>query len=288
MLTRRGLKKVSECHLMHQTGDFAYYSNGEYQFLKFSFSDSAELYVLFALPITDTLITDKSVIDDALKKLESTYVALALPKLSIEASYTLNEPLMDLGITDAFTSNADFSAMAENQKLKIDQVIHKTMVKMDENGLVAAAVTIIDMMDGAIDEEELPIPILFKADHPFQMFIIDGDHDNAILFMGDVNKPGIPKGSDVPKYNESANPIWNNFTSLFDGMNQQMQEEEEEEQQEVEEKVEEEEEGEKEENKEAESEKHFANLSQSNVFSSIIVALISVVAAIAVWFIIAV
>ena len=207
-------KKISNCHLMHQYENFDYYSNGEHQFLKFPFSDSADLFVLFALPTSGNRITDKSVIDVALKKLESTYIALALPKLSIEASYDLNEPLKHLGMTDAFLPSADFSGMSEDT-LEIDKVIHKTMIKMDENGLVAAAASIIAMKIGGAFKKQ-PTPILFKADHSFTMFIIDGQHDNAILFMGNVNNPGIPQGSDIPTFDESTDPIWNNFTATFD------------------------------------------------------------------------
>jgi len=202
-------EKVADCHLMHQIKNFDYFSDGRHQFLKFPFSDSEDLFVLFALPIADNsgFISDKQVIDDVLTKLESTYIALALPKLSIETSYDLNKPLMELGIKDAFTSNADFSGMSETEKLQIDQVIHKTMVEMDENGLVAAAVTMIAMMKMSMMMDK-PTPILFKADHPFQLFIIDGEHNNAILFMGNVNEPGIPKESETPTFDESSNPIW--------------------------------------------------------------------------------
>ena len=86
------------------------------------------------------------------------------------------------------------------------------MVKMDEEGLVASAVTAIGMVESAIGSDTNPI--LFKADHPFEMFIIDGEHNNTILFMGQINNPGIPSGSETPTYNETINP-WNNFTYTF-------------------------------------------------------------------------
>eukprot|EP01083_Nonionella_stella_P115178 341199_1 len=132
--------KVADCHLMHQSEDFYYYSDGDYQFLKFGFYDSYALFVLFALPINhelyddkNGLITDSGVVKAAIQKLKSTYIALALPKISIEAMYTLNEPLKDLGMTDVFDFSADFSGISDTE-LKIDVVIHKTMVVMDEKG----------------------------------------------------------------------------------------------------------------------------------------------------------
>ena len=214
---------VADCHLMHQMDYFEYFNDGNYQFLKFPFEDDHNLFALFALPVNSEvysdnngLISDWNVVNDAISNLESTYIALALPKLSIDASYTLKEPLQEMGMVDAFEDNADFSGMS-NASLKIDSVIHKTMVEMDEKGLVAAAVTMIGMVESlGYPGMTVPIPVLFKADHSFQLFIIDGEHENTVLFMGQINDPGIPEGSDEPSFDESSDGIWNDFSSLFD------------------------------------------------------------------------
>ena len=176
------MDEETRCELMHQIRDFDYFEDGKYQFLKFQFVDNTDLFALFVLPIdphTETtkngLITDYNVISNAISNLESRYIALALPKLSIEASYQLKEPLTLMGMVDAFGSDADFSGMS-NESLFIDSVIHKTMVEMDENGLVAAAVTMIGMVKMSMPITTEPPPTLFKADHSFQMFIIDGEH----------------------------------------------------------------------------------------------------------------
>ncbi len=205
--------QLSDIHLMHQTNYFGHYSDGNYQFLKFPFSDLTHLFVLFALPINSQLyaqrnglITDESFIQSAIDNLTTTYIAVALPKIAIAETYELNEPLINLGMEDAFSDGqADFSNLAD-VSLNIDTVIHKTMIEMGENGLVAAAVTAI-----GVGNSITPNPILFKADHPFQMFIIDGNHDNVVLFMGQINNPGIPEGSDTPSYNEPTDSVWNDF-----------------------------------------------------------------------------
>merc|ERR1719397_1090907 len=82
---------------------------------------------------------------------------------------------------------------------------------MDENGLVAAAVTAMIMVKSAMPITTAPPPVLFKADHSFQMFIIDGEHENTVLFMGQINNPGIPQGSDAPTYNESSDAVWTEY-----------------------------------------------------------------------------
>lgn len=79
-----------------------------------------------------------------------------------------------LGINDVFNFlKADFSAISKINKLYINKVIRKTVLDMNENGIIASAVTIIEMIETAIKNKPTkPKPILFRAD------------DNNILFMG--------------------------------------------------------------------------------------------------------
>merc|ERR1712228_722387 len=69
----------------------------------------------------------------------------------------------------------------------------------DEKGLMAAAATLA-AVDTSYAEKETPI--LFKADHSFQMFIVDGHHENTVLFMGQINNPGISEEWQTPQYVE--------------------------------------------------------------------------------------
>ena len=86
-------------------------------------------------------------------------------------------------------------------------MIHKTTIEMDEGGLEATAATQLSVLDPST--APTAIPILFKADHPFQMFIIDHNHDNLILFQGYIANPGIPIDGEVStEWDETKNPIW--------------------------------------------------------------------------------
>jgi len=217
---------VADCHLMHNIDDFFYYHDGDYQFLKMPFHDdhvNNELFALFALPMNPWvydqdgkwLIEDEEVIQEAIANLEHTHIAVALPKLSIETTYKLNGDLWAMGLIDAFTSSADFSGISDDP-LFVDSVNHKTMIEMDEKGLLTSAVNIetVDMWEYFAKDTA----ILFKADHSFQMFIVDGHAQNTVLFMGQINNPGIPEGSAEPAYDESAGTIYwrdgRNFTAL--------------------------------------------------------------------------
>merc|ERR1719361_1951035 len=120
-----------------------------------------------------------------------------------------------MGLIDAFTSSADFSGISDDP-LFVDSVIHKTMIEMDEKGLLTSAVNIetVDMWEYFAKDTA----ILFKADHSFQMFIVDGHAQNTVLFMGQINNPGVPEGAEneVPPYNESVDPVWTQFVESDD------------------------------------------------------------------------
>jgi len=214
--------EVDDIHLMHQKNYFDYYCDNDYQYLKFKFDDEHKgLYIVFALPLNDKekegddMLLDREDLLDVMDKFEEgVYIALALPKLDIEQEYILSDGILqDMGMNDAFDPfKADFSEMTDDptEPLYIDKVIHKTMVKMDEYGLVAAAVTAIGISKLSLP----PVPVLFKADHPFQMFIIDEQHEDIILFSGKIDKPGIPEGSgDEPTFDELSDNdnVWMDF-----------------------------------------------------------------------------
>lgn len=118
-----------------------------------------------------------------------TRVSLALPKFETSYFGSLKETLQTLGMTLPFDENkADFTDMVESpygERFYIDDVLHKTYIKTDEEGTEAAAVTAVVMArTTAIMEEPDPIP--FVADRPFTYVIYDSRNDE-ILFMGEIN-----------------------------------------------------------------------------------------------------
>lgn len=72
--------------------------------------------------------------------------------------------------------SADFSGIREG--IYISRVLHKAVIEVNEEGSEAAAVTVVEMTEGAAVE-----PVSFIADRPF-IFIIADDETGTILFMG--------------------------------------------------------------------------------------------------------
>ena len=114
------------------------------------------------------------------------YVSLSLPKLTLEGSYDLTEPLKSMGLTAAFAPGSDFAPMGTSSRgeLALSQVIQKTYLKVDEKGTEAAAVTAGIMEATAVLEPETPIQITF--DHPF-LCVVWNDGIGQPLFLSCVD-----------------------------------------------------------------------------------------------------
>jgi len=117
-------------------------------------------------------------------------VHVVLPKVKIEANYELNDAMIALGLSDAFSSDADFSGLIEGAgpgDLAISKVLHKTFLEIDEKGTEAAAATAI-MMERAMIMQPMEDPVEFRADHPF-LLALRHKPTGMVMFMGRVEAP---------------------------------------------------------------------------------------------------
>ena len=107
-----------------------------------------------------------------------------MPKLNFETSTVLNDMLSSMGLDNLFSSNSDFSGIAD-QNVNVDTILQKTKLELDENGTKAAAVTavIMECMSAAVENE--PIIKTVELTRPFAFLIYDRSNDE-ILFIGKV------------------------------------------------------------------------------------------------------
>ncbi len=112
-------------------------------------------------------------------------VNLSLPKFDVVSDMNLKASLVNLGITDVFSPDqADFSAVLPDSEAYLDQVQHAARVAIDEEGVTAAAYTVM-MMAGAARPPEDEVDLILNR--PF-LFVITS-RDNLPLFAGIVNQP---------------------------------------------------------------------------------------------------
>ncbi|KAM7368205.1 hypothetical protein PAMP_014449 [Pampus punctatissimus] len=108
-------------------------------------------------------------------------VDLSLPKFSVSTKASLDDTLKEMGITNAFGDDADFSGISGEVKLKISKVSHQAMLNVDEKGTEAAAVTTIELMP-------MSMPEIMTVNRPFLVFILEHS-TRSILFMGKISDP---------------------------------------------------------------------------------------------------
>ena len=177
------------CKMMHLQGDLRYFENASFQAVDLTYGDAG-----FSMTILLPRVRDQ--VDSLIAALtaetweswkgdfSAQKVELAMPKFTMQYDIKLNDVLAVMGMGIAFTDSADFSGMYKPGGLRIDEVKHKTFVKVDEEGTTAAAVTSVGMI-----ETSLPQVVSMRLDHPF-VFAIRANHSPTILFIGKLVTPG--------------------------------------------------------------------------------------------------
>ncbi|WLW65175.1 serpin family protein [Psychrobacter sp. van23A] len=182
----------SDVKMMNMQTDFGYIEDKQVQVVQLPYKGD-DLSMLVVLPKSkgkaamQQLVRDLSA--DKIKKWNKDLVAqevnLSLPKFKLAERYDMKGLLSDMGMPSAFQSKAKFKLFDEPLAIKVDDVYHQAVVIVDEKGTEAAAATAIVATEASAPIDQ---PVEFTADHPF-MFIIKDNKTDAILFLGQVNKP---------------------------------------------------------------------------------------------------
>lgn len=176
--------------MMNQTTSYGYAEGQGYQAVELPY-DGRELSMVILLPeagkfeaFEDSLDAER--VDAVLDDLEYREVALTMPKFEFESDFGLKDILSTLGMSAAFSNDADFSGMTGDRELFITDVIHKAFVAVDEEGTEAAAATAVVV--GLLSAP--PEPIKVAVDRPF-IFLIRDIETGTILFVGRVLDPSV-------------------------------------------------------------------------------------------------
>lgn len=172
--------------LMSQTGRFAYGENADFQTLEMLY-EGGQILMRVVLPKSPDFISQgKTLKDGQLPRTQRKQVHVLMPRFKMETSYDLTGSLRQMGMKKAFSSDADFSGMAqEGFDLAISKVVHKAFVEVDEKGTEAAAATGTVMRSTSARPEK---PVVFRADRPF-FFSIRWRQPDYPLFEGVLQQP---------------------------------------------------------------------------------------------------
>ncbi|KAL7525277.1 hypothetical protein ACHAXR_000928, partial [Thalassiosira sp. AJA248-18] len=191
--------QVSNAHFMNTVEKFQYSHNAlpGYQVIDLPFAQS-QMSMIFVLPMSDNSESVQSrELLPALADLQSTRVALSVPKFKFESKYddSLKEGLIQMGIEAPFTEGSKalcglFEDGYPCEQLVISEVVQKTIMDVNEEGVEAAAVTMIGI--SLTSTGPSGDPIIMVLDHPFQFFIYDKSED-LVLFEGRLGAPEVPE-----------------------------------------------------------------------------------------------
>jgi serpin B len=181
--------------MMVQSGRFRYAEGGDYQVIELPYLGN-EVAMVLAVPKQgkfrqlEGALTAKRA-EAILQQLEPRTVNLTMPKFRYESEFALRKALAGMGMPVAFETAADFSGMDGKRDLYIGDVVHKALVRVDEEGTEAAAATAVVMELGAAPSAS---PVTLTVDRPF-VFMIRDAGTGAVLFMGRVLDPRSGPGA---------------------------------------------------------------------------------------------
>jgi len=81
---------------------------------------------------------------------------------------------------------ADFTGIRASGGLAIDEVIHKTFLKINEEGTEAAAVTVVSIYELSGSGDDLDFSMI--VNRPY-LFAVRENSSNTVLFMGKIANP---------------------------------------------------------------------------------------------------
>lgn len=177
-------KEENKIKMMHKTSNFNYFENDLFQSIQIPYKNN-HLKMVVLLPkdekMSSVLKDINKYYDEVLNKSNNMEVALSFPKFEFKSeSISLKDKLIQMGIKEAFL-NGDFKNLSD-ENLTIGDVIHKSFIKVDEEGSEMASATGVIMIRCAMFGENK----IMNVNRPF-IFFITNDSGDKILFEGVIN-----------------------------------------------------------------------------------------------------
>ncbi len=135
--------------MMVQGGTYEYYEDGKLQAVALPYYGAIAMYVVLPAERTDLQQFQHSLTsglwESWLAKLESMPGTIRLPRFKLDYFAQLEPALKALGMERAFDRNhAEFDGIqAGEQAVWIDQVVHRAVAEVNEEGTEAAAATAV-------------------------------------------------------------------------------------------------------------------------------------------------
>jgi serine protease inhibitor len=176
--------------MMSLSSTFGYAQSSTTQAIRMPYA-SGKYSMYIVLPATGTTVQQfVSTLTPASWKalvgsLSPSHGTIRLPRFSVDFTASLKPALSALGMATAFDSTkATFPAMIAGRNAYITDVLHRAIIKVDESGTLAAAVTSVGIGTTAIQVDSFTMDV----NRPFFCAIRD-DTSGSLLFMGMILNP---------------------------------------------------------------------------------------------------
>ncbi len=185
--------KTRTLPMMSKTASLRHYKGAAYEAISLPYG-AGKMAMYIVLPSTSSGLSgfqrglSAGTWATVVSSLQEAPGTIVLPRFSVDYSASLNAALTGMGMGVAFDPlHADLSGMvhlASGERAYISDVEHKTVLKVDEQGTLAAAVTSV-----GVGATAMPISrFTMTVNRPFFCAIRD-ETTGALLFMGAIADP---------------------------------------------------------------------------------------------------
>ena len=114
---------------------------------------------------------------------------IKLPKFKLQSSLRLNQVLSEMGMSQAFSLEADFAPLSP-RSLELSFVVHDAQMNVSEKGTEASAAT-----GGGLTPTAMPAPppVTIVFNHPF-LFLVRDNSTGTVIFEAQVDDPSSARG----------------------------------------------------------------------------------------------
>ncbi|MEO0102164.1 MAG: serpin family protein [candidate division WOR-3 bacterium] len=184
-----GPKGPEKVFMMNQSGRFPYLKKEICQAVSLPYG-KGDISIYLFLPDTNRTISELvqwlkgEKWEDLMGEFREMEGDISLPRFQMEYEKSLKDVLKEMDMAIAFDPyKADFTGMRKEGELFINDVRHKTFIKVDEEGTEAAGATSVEIALTAVPDR---FSIVFNR--PF-FFALQDNRTGLLLFTGIVSEP---------------------------------------------------------------------------------------------------
>ncbi|MDR1956690.1 MAG: hypothetical protein LBQ30_07540 [Treponema sp.] len=181
-------------YMLREGMELAYYEDDQVQAMPLGFKTGGGMYIILpkdgnAAGLLSAM--DSGYFDEIQGNSARREGKLLLPRFSIESDVMeLKDTLTELGVPLFDASAAPLTGLLEEIPVWISSAVHKAVIKVDEKGTTAAAVTVIGAATSAGPPDPTE-PFEMICNKPFVFILYGNTYDGGtqVLFTGVVNQP---------------------------------------------------------------------------------------------------